>query len=165
MSVLDVDNLKIRNPEYKRIFTRIFKGTDRVESFDTTELKIGGTALTKSAAEINALNDVAWDYILQEGTPVNAVAATGTLTLSDVALDAETVTIGDDTYEFAADADQSITSGNIAVDITSYATASEGTLTVDTQPTAGDTMTIGTKEYTFVTAGTKLCGSCYRKVA
>lgn len=150
MSVLDIDALKIRNPEYYRIFTRIFKGTDRVESFDTAELKIGGVAISKSAAEINALNDESWDYILQEGTPVNAVAASGTLTISDVALDAETVTIGDDTYEFAADADQSVESGNIAVDITSYATASEGTLTVDTQPIAGDTMTIGTTEYTFV---------------
>jgi hypothetical protein len=107
----------------------------------------------EAIANIHAPNSDDQD-ILIEGTPVNAVAATGTLTLTDVATDDETVTIGTDVYEFAADAAQTVTSGNIAVDITSYTTASSGTLTVDTQPTSGDTMTIGTKEYTFVPDGT-----------
>lgn len=88
-------------------------------------------------------------------TPVNAVAATGTLTIAGVVVDGETVTIGSDVYEFCTDAVQSVTaSGNIAVDIEAAATKSQGTLTVDTQPTAGDTMTIGTTVYTFTADGT-----------
>ena len=95
------------------------------------------------------------------GTPVNAVNAFETLTVSGVVLDGETVLInnpaidGIDIYEFLADAAQTKSApGNIAVDITAYATKSTGTLTVDTQPTSGDTMTIGTKVYTFVPVGT-----------
>lgn len=88
-------------------------------------------------------------------TPVNAVAASGVLTLTDVAIDGETIDIGDDRYEFAADTAQSIEgTSDFAIDITSHTTKSQGTLTVDTQPTAGDTMTIGSKTYTFVPDGT-----------
>lgn len=56
-------------------------------------------------------------------TPVNAVQATGTLTCSDAVSDGETVTIGDDVYEF--DTDSSVTAGNIAVDVSGGATASD----------------------------------------
>ena len=92
---------------------------------------------------------------LPTATPVNAVAATGTLTLTGVVIDGETVTIGTDTYEFAADVAQTVGVGNIAVDILAFSTASAGTLTLPTQPIAGDTMTIGTKTYTFVPDGTE----------
>jgi phage tail sheath gpL-like len=54
-------------------------------------------------------------------TPVNAVAATGTLTFTGVAIDTQTVTIGDDVYEF--DTDSTYTAGNIPVDISGGATA------------------------------------------
>jgi hypothetical protein len=91
----------------------------------------------------------------KEGTPVNGVASQGTLTLSGVVIDGETVTIGGDVYEFCADTAQTVTGSNISVDITSHTTASQGVLTVDTQPTADDTMTIGTKVYTFVADGTE----------
>ena len=88
-------------------------------------------------------------------TPVNAVAASGTLTISGVVIDGETVTIGSDVYEFCADAAQSLTAGSdFAADIEAHTTKSAGSLTVDTQPTAGDTMTIGAKVYTFVPNGT-----------
>ena len=89
------------------------------------------------------------------GLPVNAVAATGVLTIAGVVLDSETVTIGVDTYEFAADAAQSVAAGNIAVDIQAHAVKAQGTLTVAVQPIAGDTMTIDTKLYTFVANGTQ----------
>ena len=92
---------------------------------------------------------------ITEGTPVNAVAATKTLTIAGVVIDGETMTIGDDVYEFCADAAQSLTAGStIAVDIEAASTKSAGTLTMDTQPTSGDTMTIGTTVYTFVPIGT-----------
>lgn len=81
------------------------------------------------------------------------VAASGILTLTGVVIDGETASIGDDTYEFAADVAQSVSGDNIAVDITSYTTASEGTLTVDTQPTVGEEIVVGSTTYTFVADG------------
>jgi len=142
---------KVRNPVLQKELDDIFTGDTEIESIDTTELKIGGTAVTKSAEEINALDNTLGLTTL---TPVNAVAATGTLTISGVVIDGETVTIGTDVYEFAADAAQGVTEGNIAVDIESDSTKSAGTLTIDTQPISGDTMTIGTTVYTFVTNDT-----------
>lgn len=92
---------------------------------------------------------------LDSGTPVNAVAATEVLTIAGVAIDGETMTIGDDVYEFCADAAQSLTGGSdFAIDIESDTTKSQGTLTVDTQPTSGDTMTLGSKVFTYVPNGT-----------
>ena len=89
------------------------------------------------------------------GTPVNAVAATETLTVSGVSVVGETLTIGDDVYEFLADVAQVKTvPTNIAIDITATTVPASGTLTVDTQPTNGDTLTIGTKTYIFVPEGT-----------
>lgn len=89
-----------------------------------------------------------------EGTPVNAVNATGTLTISGVAVDGETVTIGEDVYEFAADEEARASLGHIAVDISNNVVFATGTLTMDTQPTSGDTVTIGTNTYIFVPVGT-----------
>lgn len=89
------------------------------------------------------------------GTPVNAVAATGTLTVSGVSVDGETITIGTDVYEFLADAAQTKTAPtNIAINITANTVNASGTLTVDTQPISGDTFTIGAKTYIFVPVGT-----------
>lgn len=87
-------------------------------------------------------------------TPVNAALAGGTLTISGVVIDGETITIGDDVYEFAADAAQSVTAGRIAVDITAVSTAAQGTLSIALQPAAGEKIVLGTKEYTFVALGT-----------
>lgn len=94
------------------------------------------------------------------GTPVNAVNATGVLTLTGVVKDSETFTIsnparpGSNVYEFLTDAAQTKTaSTNKAVDISASAVKASGTLTLAAQPTAGDTMTIGAKLYTFVADG------------
>jgi hypothetical protein len=94
------------------------------------------------------------DSLPESGTPVNAVAAAGVLTISSVSIHGEKVTIGADVYEFAADEAQTVDEGNIPVDITSYTVKATRNLTVDTQPTSGDQMTIGTKVYTFVPDGT-----------
>lgn len=92
---------------------------------------------------------------IQDGTPVNAISATETLEISGVVVDSETVSIGDDIYEFVTDAAKTKTAPtNIAVDIAANAVKSSNTLTLPTQPTAGDTMWIGTKIYTFVPEGT-----------
>lgn len=91
------------------------------------------------------------DTTIESGTPVNAANATSTLEISGVAVDGETVTIGEDVYEFVADEDLSVTNaGNIPVDISANVVQSTGTLTMDTQPTSGDTVTIGSKTYIFV---------------
>jgi hypothetical protein len=122
-------------------------------------LPVGGIPDTDLAAAVQALLALAGTALqtfnLLTATPVNAVAATGTLTIAGVVIDGETVTIGGDVYEFCTDAAQSLTPGSdFAVDIEANADKAQGTLTVDTQPTAGDTMTIGAKVYTFVPDGT-----------
>lgn len=96
-----------------------------------------------------------------DGSPVNAVNASETLTVSDVVLHGETVTIynpvfmDSDVYEFLADEAQiKADPAYIAVDITDATTKSNQLLTIDTQPTSGDTMIIGTKGYVFVPDGT-----------
>ena len=71
-----------------------------------------------------------------EGTPVNGVAAQGTLTIAEPVTAEDTITIGAKVFTFKTGA--------------TYAKA-QGTLTVDTQPLADDTMTIGSKVFTFVT--------------
>ena len=89
------------------------------------------------------------------GTPVNAVAARETLTFTGVVTHGETVEIGDDIYEFAADDLQTVTRPEfIPVDISTSTGKATGTLTLDVQPTVGDTITIGTKVYIFVPVGT-----------
>jgi len=87
-------------------------------------------------------------------TVTGTVAATSNLAVSGVVLHGETVTCGVDTYEFAADVAQTVTSGNIAVDITAVTTGSAGTITMDTQPVAGKVIVIGSKTYTWVPLGT-----------
>lgn len=96
-----------------------------------------------------------------EGTPVNAVNATGLLTLTDVVKDGETVTIsnpaktGTNVYEFLADVAQTKTvSTHKIVNIEPDTVKATGTLTLAVQPTVGDTLTIGANTYTFVAAGT-----------
>lgn len=67
-----------------------------------------------------------WEAIedgVQILTPVTAVAASGVLTFSGVVADEQTVTIGDDVYEF--DTDGSVTEGNILVDVSEGTTASD----------------------------------------
>lgn len=91
----------------------------------------------------------------EEGTPVNALAATATLDIAGVVLDGEMFSIGDQIYELCADDAQSLTyPGNTPVDISNHTAPSAGTLTMDTQPISGNTLTIGTKVYTFVPVGT-----------
>jgi hypothetical protein len=83
---------------------------------------------------------------------VAATAATGTLTISGVVIDGETVVINGRTYEFRTG--KTTLSGDVSVDISADGTKSAGTLTMDTQPTAGDTVTIGATNYTWRTDGT-----------
>lgn len=92
--------------------------------------------------------------MIPAGTPVNAVNATKVLTISGVVIDGETVTIGEDVYEFVADTAKTVTEGNIAVDIAASTVKATDDLTMDTNPIAGNTMTIGTKVFTFVPLGT-----------
>lgn len=87
---------------------------------------------------------------IAEGTPVNAVAAARNLVISGVAVHGETVEIGGNVYQFAADDAQTVDDGNIPVDITEHTTASTGALTVASQPIVGDKLTIGDVEYEFV---------------
>ena len=87
------------------------------------------------------------------GTPVNAVAAAGLLTLTGTVIDGETITVGTEIFEI--DTNSSVVAGHIAIDVSSFATASKGTLTVTAgthQIADGYIVTIDTKIYTFKTA-------------
>lgn len=75
------------------------------------------------------------------GTPVDAVAATGIVTFSGAVSDGDTVTIGADVYEF--DTDSSVTSGNIAVDVSGGATAPAAVTALAAAITASDTQGVG----------------------
>ena len=49
---------KLRNPALRDFFGRIFAGTDSVPVLDVTSLKVGGTAVTATAAELNIMDGV-----------------------------------------------------------------------------------------------------------
>jgi hypothetical protein len=122
---------KVKNPQIRELLLEIF---DNAVGHDHDGLN--SKAISESAGI--------------PGTPVNAVAAVGTLTLSGVVIDGETVTIDGDVYEFLADAAQTKTSAsNIAVDITSHCTAAQGTLTITDQVSADESFVIGSTTYTF----------------
>ena len=108
---------------------------------NTNELK-GIPPVTREALD-DALNTATAKVKigLQTATPVNAVAATGTLTFTSTVSDGETVTIGTDVYEF--DTDASVTSGNILVDVSGGATASAAVTALVAAITASDTVGVG----------------------
>lgn len=97
------------------------------------------------------------NYLIEEMTPVNAVASQGTLTFSGVVADGETVSIGTDIYEF--DTDASVTSGNIAVDVSGGVTASDAVTALVSAITASGDGTYsgadGAGDTVVVTATTK----------
>jgi len=86
------------------------------------------------------------DIEFEEDTPVNAAAASKKLVLSGTENDGETVVIGDETYEL--DADDSVTEGNIAVDI-SEGTKGQATakLTLSGAVGEGETFSVGDETY------------------
>jgi hypothetical protein len=87
------------------------------------------------------------EYILSD---VAGAAATGTLTLTGVVIDGETVTIGARVYQFRTGA-TALVSGRVAVDISARGTKAVGTLTIAEPVTAGDVIVIGDQTYVFVT--------------
>lgn len=128
--------------------TAAFADISAKRATDDGHFSVVDALLARLAAKISA------------GIPVNAVAASLTITL-DGAVHGDKVIInnpavnGSDVYEFLADVAQVKSDpGNIAVNIISKTTKSSGTLTIDTQPVSGDKITIGEKTYTFVPVGT-----------
>jgi hypothetical protein len=138
---------------------------DNLTAKEITDLNLSSQA-ARNAELGTVVNNLitGLNNVIVEATPVNAVNAKATLTFTSVVTDGETINIWNnvpldpgeealpsDTYEFCADAAQTVSQeGNIPVDIEANTTKASVVLTVDTKPTAGDTMTIGTKKYTFV---------------
>lgn len=81
------------------------------------------------------------------GTAVNAVAASGTVTINGVVIDGETITIGSNVYEF--DTNNSVTGSNIRVNIAASAVVATGTLTITGVAIDTETVTIGSEVYEF----------------
>ena len=114
---------KLQSPYLREFFEDIFDGTTALEGNSVQDNKpTNPISFTTSA-------------------PVNAVAATGTLTFTGVVSDTETVTIGDDVYEF--DTDASVTEGNILVDVSGGATASDAVTALVAAIVASDTQGVG----------------------
>jgi len=114
--------------------------TARVDALETDV----GTLQTEVETETTGLLDrvTALEPVAPVGgTIVEAVAATGTLTFTGVTSDGETVTIGDDVYEF--DTDSSVTEGNILVDISGGASAAQSVTALAAAITASDTQGVG----------------------
>jgi hypothetical protein len=82
------------------------------------------------------------------GTPVDAVASTGTFSFGGAVIDGETVTIGTEVFEF--DMDSSVSGGNTALDISGGSTvAATATLTSGGVALHGETVTINGRVYEF----------------
>jgi hypothetical protein len=103
---------------------------------------------------INGTHPNTKDIVITNAT---ATASTGTLTISGVVVDGETVTIGSRVYQFRTGA-TALTSGNVAVDVSARGTKAQGILTIAEPVTAGDTIIIGTQTYVFVTGATNAPG-------
>lgn len=97
---------------------------------------------------------------IPNGTPVNAISAKETLTISGVVAAGESVLIdnpeitGADNYVFASDVALNVGEGFIPVDINAATVKASNALTMDVLPSPGDTMTIGEKTFIFVPNGT-----------
>lgn len=88
-------------------------------------------------------------------TPVNAVAATKTLTFTGVARHSELLQIGNTTFEILASTSQEVQEpGFIPVDVEDKTTKATATLTIVAQPVPGETMMISSVPYIFVPEGT-----------
>jgi hypothetical protein len=131
------------------------RGKRVLGAVDADALHLDGTLVEATAANLNALTGTGFTalhkHLVVEDTPVNAAAASGTLTISGTVSDGETVTInGVDVYEL--DADGSVAGGNIAVDISSGTkTQATGTLTFADSVSDGEIVTIGDETYEFDT--------------
>jgi len=151
------DFVKANNPVIKKELEDLWDEIDSVagdaEGYadDAVEALQGDTTSTVADVE-DALATVSAKAIV--GAPVNAVAAKATLTLLGVVVHGEEIVVGDDTYQFAADTNISVTPGNIPVLIEASTTKSNGALTMVAQPGATETVVIGSVgsevTYTFV---------------
>jgi len=127
--------------------------TAKILDSNVTTIKILDTAVT--AAKLAATLDLTGKAVklaVENSTPVNAVSAQGTLTLTGVVKDGEIFTVGDEIFEI--DTDGVVTSGNIAIDVSAFAVGSQGTLTVTggaNQIADTNTIVIDTKIYEFKT--------------
>lgn len=122
---------------------------DSMSRFFSPSLKFG-TLISDIITQINDDNNIP----ITTGTPVNAVNASNILTISGVVLNGETISIGEDVYEFSTSTELEVGEGNIPVSINLTSTKASNLLTVDTNPTAGDTITIDEKVFIFVPNGT-----------
>ena len=88
----------------------------------------------------------------KDAAPKNAVKANEILTFTGIAADTNTVTIGDNVYEF--DNDDTITEGNIKVNMIPYYTKATGVLTFTGVVIEKETVTIGDDTFEFIDGGT-----------
>ena len=93
----------------------------------------------------------------KDAAPKNAVKANEILTFTGIAADTNTVTIGANIYEF--DNDDTITEGNIKVDMSGFLIKSVGVLTFTGAVIEKETVVIGDDTFEFIDDGTAEVGS------
>lgn len=117
---------------------------DLASAIPAGENKIGSVDIAPNSGKATATitrpaNTTAYDAKDVIGTL--PVAAAGVLTFDGAVVDGETVSIGDDVYEF--DTDSSVGEGHIAVDVSGGATASAAVTALTAAITASDTQGVG----------------------
>jgi hypothetical protein len=114
----------------------------------------GTTIVANTGCTTMAVETTAKDVVISNKANV---AATGTLNISGVVVDGQTVTIGSRVYQFRTGL-TALTSGNVEVDVSARGTKASGTLTIAEPVTAGDTIVIGDQTYVFVTGAANAPG-------
>lgn len=103
----------------------------------------GGTGITTGQPTVT----VAGADLIPAVEEVAAVAASATLTFTGPISDGETVSVGEDVYEFTTEPSSVV--GRIPVDISTLLAPAEGSVTFGALPLDGETLTVGGTTYTF----------------
>lgn len=117
-----------------------------------------------SSEPLYTLCDKCYRELVESGTPIVPVAASQSLTFKGEVFDGETISIGQNTYEF--DIGGTIRPGNILIDISGDAVAATGDMTATAAGLLGEKITVGEQEYVLaesdgefdidITTGTKV---------
>jgi hypothetical protein len=120
-------------------------GTDAVT---TSKILNANVTAEKLAASLDLSGKTLSNLAIESGTPVNAVASVGTLTVSGDMLEDEEIVINGRTYTASSDASFS---GDVRIDISAGATAATGTITFAGTVDDGEDVTINGRVYEFDT--------------
>lgn len=127
--------MKVKN-NLSRMLGDIWNGRKQIEKLSTKALELNG-------------EDVVL-HQLKEGTAVNAIKASATATFGAEVVHGDTITVGNDVYEYSADGSETVAEGHILTDITADTVKASIGLDIKVLPLADETVKIGDAVYKFV---------------